>query len=65
VPVSIAGAGVKNGAPQRLFHASVSGIGVPFDVSTDGRRLLVNLADEEGVTPLNVMVNWSSELKKE
>ena len=24
------------GTPQRLFHASVPGVGVPYDVSADG-----------------------------
>lgn len=52
------------GTPQRLFHASVSGIGMRYDVSPDGQRLLVNLAEEEESAPLFVAVNWPAELKK-
>jgi len=40
------------------------GIGVPYDVSADGQRFLVNLAEEEGAAPLFVIVNWPAELKK-
>ncbi len=55
---------IEVGTPQRLFHASVPGIGVPYDVSADGQRLLVNLAEEEESSPLFVAVNWPAELKK-
>jgi dipeptidyl aminopeptidase/acylaminoacyl peptidase len=58
------GPDVEVGTPQRLFHASVPGIGIPYDVSADGQRLLVNLAEEEESAPLHVVVNWPAELKK-
>ena len=63
-PVTTKGSEIEVGTPQRLFHASVPGIGVPYDVSADGQRLLVNLAEEEGSAPLSVVVNWPAELKK-
>jgi serine/threonine protein kinase len=52
------------GKPQHLFQASTPGIGVPFDVSLDGKRLLVNHADEEMQAPLHLVTNWPAELKK-
>jgi Tol biopolymer transport system component len=58
------GSEIEVGTPQRLFHASVPAVGVPYDVATDGQRLLVNLAEEEGTAPLFVVVNWPAELKK-
>ena len=63
-PVTVKGSEVEAGAPQRLFHASMPGIGVPYDVSADGQRFLVNLAEEEAASPLFVVVNWPAELKK-
>jgi eukaryotic-like serine/threonine-protein kinase len=51
-------------APTHLFHAAVSGVGVPFDVSQDGKRLLVNLSEDEGVTPLKLEVNWPARIPK-
>jgi len=50
--------------PQHLFQASTPGIGVPFDVSLNGKRLLVNHADEEMQAPLHLVTNWPAELKK-
>jgi Tol biopolymer transport system component len=58
------GSEIEAGTPQRLFHASVPGVGIPYDVSADGQRLLVDLAEEEGTAPLFVVVNWPTELKK-
>jgi eukaryotic-like serine/threonine-protein kinase len=52
------------GKPQHLFPASTPGIGLPFDVSLDGKRLLVNHADEEVQAPLHLVTNWPAELKK-
>jgi len=58
------GSEIEVATPQRLFHASVPGVGVPYDVSTDGQRLLVDLAEEQESAPLFVAVNWPAELKK-
>jgi eukaryotic-like serine/threonine-protein kinase len=63
-PVTFKGSEVEVGTPQRLFHASMPGIGVPYDVSADGQRFLVNLAEEEAASPLFVVANWPAELKK-
>ena len=55
---------IEVGVPQRLFHANVPGVGFPYDVSADGQRFLVNLAEEESQTPLRLVTNWVEELKK-
>ncbi len=55
---------IEVGAPQRLFHAPTPGIGISFDVSSDGKRLLVNRAEEEAAAPLELATNWPAELKK-
>jgi len=52
------------GKPQILFHSSTPGIGLPFDVSLDGKRLLVNHADEEVQAPLHLVTNWAADLNK-
>jgi len=58
------GSEVVIGKPQLLFHSSTPGIGLPFDVSSDGKRLLVNHADEEVQAPLHLVTNWPAELNK-
>ena len=62
--ITTKGSEVVVGKPQLLFHASTPGIGVSFDVSSDGKRLLVNHADEETQAPLHLLTNWLAELKK-
>jgi len=52
------------GKPQHLFHAATPGIGGSFDVSSDGKRLLVNHAAEETQAPLHLVANWPAELKR-
>ncbi len=54
----------QNGTPRRLFHAASPAIGVAFDVSSDGKRLLVNHSEEEAQAPLQLVTNWLVELKK-
>ncbi|HJX83911.1 MAG TPA: hypothetical protein VJ723_06175 [Candidatus Angelobacter sp.] len=51
-------------ARAALFHAAQPGIGVTFDVFSDGKRLLVNHAEEGAQTPLQLVTNWLPELKK-
>ncbi len=43
---------------QALFVANVKGEGLSYDVTGDGQRFLMNTAGDEGLTPLNVTVNW-------
>jgi serine/threonine protein kinase/WD40 repeat protein len=50
--------------PQKLFHAAQPGLGIGYDVSPDGQRLLVNLSEDEVMTPLKIVTNWPALLKK-
>jgi Tol biopolymer transport system component len=63
-PVSAKGSEIEFGTPQRLFHAATPGVGIVFDISSDGKRLLVNHSEEEAQAPLQLVTNWSAELKK-
>ena len=61
--------GVKNGAegleasaPQQLFHlTAISAIASPYEVSPDGKKILVNEA--QPITELDVVLNWPSLLR--
>lgn len=48
---------------RALFLANVKGDGLSYDVTSDGKRFLMNTAGEEGLLPLNVMVNWPAMMK--
>ncbi len=63
-PLARKGSEIEVAAPQHLFHAPLPGVGIPFDISSDGRRLLVNRSEEEAQTPLQLVTNWPAELKK-
>ena len=63
-PITTKGSEVIVGKPKHLFHASTPGIGISFDVSFDGKHLLVNHADAEMQAPLHLVTNWPAELKK-
>jgi len=63
-PVIPNGAEVEVGTPQHLFHTPLAAIGVLFDVSSDGKRLLVNHTEEGAPAPLQLVTNWPAELKK-
>jgi serine/threonine protein kinase/Tol biopolymer transport system component len=62
--VSTKGDAIEVGTPQRLFHAATPGIGISFDAFSDGKRLLVNHAEEGSQAPLELVTNWMAELKK-
>jgi serine/threonine protein kinase/Tol biopolymer transport system component len=62
--VAVKGSEIDVGTPQHLFHTNSPGIGISFDVSSDGKRLLVNRAEEEAQAPLQLVTNWPAELKK-
>ena len=62
--VTVKGSEAEPSAPQHLFHAASPGIGTSFDVSLDGKRLLVNHSEEETQAPLQLITNWTAELKK-
>jgi serine/threonine protein kinase len=63
-PVTPKGSEIEVGTPQRLFHAAAPGLGITFDVSADGKRVLVNHSQGEAPAPLQLVTNWPAELKK-
>jgi eukaryotic-like serine/threonine-protein kinase len=59
--------GFESGAPAALFLTQVSSVTDPnrYDVTADGQRFLINSPVEEtSKTPINVILNWTSTLKK-
>ena len=63
-PVKI-GATFEPGLPVPLFNVKTTGY-FPYDVSPDGRFLINTPLDQVQATPspINVILNWSSTLKK-
>jgi Tol biopolymer transport system component len=55
---------LKVSTPTRMFSANVSAVGLDYDASADGKRFLMNLANDE-LTPtsLHLVTNWTTELK--
>ena len=58
------GSQIEVGTPQKLFHAASPGIGVAFDVTSDGKRVLVNHSEEEAQRPLQLVTNWPAQLNR-
>jgi hypothetical protein len=58
------GSEIEVGTPQHLFHTPLPALGILFDVSSDGKRLLVNHAEEEAQAPLQLVTNWTAQLNK-
>jgi Tol biopolymer transport system component len=62
-----AGASFETGAPKRLFATQVIGYAAPnrYVVAPDGQRFLINSpAGEINQTPITVVLNWTSALKR-
>jgi len=47
-----------------LFKANIGAVGWPMAVTADGKKFLINKAEDEGSAPLYLVVNWPAELKK-
>ena len=52
------------GKIQRLFHQDASANGYAYDASRDGKKFLFNVGTQDASAPLNLVVNWTAELKK-
>ena len=56
------------GVPKPLFEARMPANGyearIGFDVAKDGRFLIPKQVEEQGVTPITVVLNWPAGLKK-
>ena len=64
VEVKPQGSEFQVGAAKPLFRLSSPALGMPYDVSPDGQRFLVNYLPEDTSTPLTLVVNWTAEVKK-
>jgi hypothetical protein len=60
------GAGIAAGAPTVLFEGryALSEVGSNYDISLDGQRFLMVDSGVAGSAPLNIVTNWSEELKR-
>jgi serine/threonine protein kinase len=68
VPIKTAG-GFEAGAPKMLFQSSADplypNLSIPYDVSDDGKKFLVNAAaDETRSSPITVITNWTAGLQR-
>jgi Tol biopolymer transport system component len=67
-PVSARGAALDIGEARPLFRLPSTGVGVFYDVSADGQRILAALPREESGKSaneaINLTQNWTAELKK-
>jgi len=66
VPVST-GDTFKAGTPVPLFHIAAHRKEyevAPYDVAPDGQRFIVNSSTGAPALPINVVMNWTSELKR-
>ncbi len=64
VAVEAKGNNFEVGEQRKLFQANSSANGIPYDVTRDGKKFVFNLSTQDSSTPLNLVVNWTSELKK-
>ena len=53
------------GRPRLLFRTTLSAATPPYDVSSDGKRIVINTPGEEGNISLRVVVNWTTLLKSQ
>jgi dipeptidyl aminopeptidase/acylaminoacyl peptidase len=70
VDVRMKGSAFEAGTPRPLFridlYNSFLSTGAGYDVTSDGKRFLVNTGVEDRTTsPVTLVVNWDEELKKE
>jgi Tol biopolymer transport system component len=56
--------GLVIGKVQRLFHQDASANGYAYDAARDGKKFLFNVGTQDAAAPLNLVVNWTAEIKK-
>ena len=66
VPVESNGDKFSAGAPREIISISVKAVqGNTYDISADGKRLLVNTPLEEAaLQPITLVQNWTARLRK-
>jgi WD40 repeat protein len=63
VPVTYRGAKLELGAANALFRINPGFLNLPYDVSQDGNRFIVNTAAPEKAAPITLVENWQSDVK--
>ncbi len=64
VPVTLEGTHAEVGTERQLFQLHAVVPRYSYDVSADGKRFLVNTADNQAASaPLTLVVNWRALLK--
>jgi hypothetical protein len=61
--------GFEAGVPRMLFQSSADplypNLGLPYDVTADGQRFLVNAAaDQSRASSITIITNWTAGLKR-
>jgi len=64
VPVKEVGGGLQFGAAQQLASNSTSSQTGFFDVTPDGKKILLNLVSQQVSQSITVMTNFTAGLKK-
>ncbi len=64
------GAKFEAGVPNPLFNSGLAtghgqAAGRDYEVSADGKRILVNRPKEDVTAPITVVLNWTAGLKKQ
>jgi len=63
VPVRSTATTFEPGVPIPLFETHATGYS-PYDVAPDGRFLINTVRDNADASPINVVLNWTTGLKK-
>ena len=64
VAVQGRGDGFEMGAARPLFAANFPPVGVPYDVSRDGKKFIVYAEQETASTPMTLVLHWDTGLKR-
>ncbi len=51
------------GTPRPLFSATLTAATPPYDVSSDGKRFVINTTGEGENPALTLLVNWTARLQ--
>lgn len=63
VPVDLSGGRLRLGTSHFLFRANVNSFNPGFDVSADGKLILLAPLSAANTSRLELVVNWTAELK--
>jgi hypothetical protein len=62
--VSVRGSTFEVGEVRPLFDVRSAGQRYFYDVTGDGPRFLINVAEAQSVTPLTLVVNWPALIRR-